>query len=154
MTATANSGYTFGGFTGAPLSGTPPQNLTVSAPAAVTANFSQALVPITVTTSPGGLQVTADGAVCATAPCVYQWIPGSVHNIGVSTTTQSGSTGTQYVYSSWSDSGIQTHPITVPSGASTYTAAFTTQYLRTSIIPRSEGSIRLAVGMRAAVQSQ
>jgi hypothetical protein len=147
LSATPNSGYTFVGFTGPPLSGTPPQNLTVSAPAAVAANFSQAPVAVTVTTSPGGLQVTADGAVCSAAPCVYQWIPGTSHNIGVSTTTQPGSTGTQYLYSSWSDGGGQTHPVTAPSGAFTYTAAFTTQYLLTTNVNYpSLGSISPASG--------
>jgi hypothetical protein len=132
LSATPNSGYQFVGFTGPPLSGTPPQNLTMNGPAAVTANFSLTPVTITVNTSPGGLQVTADGVVCSAAPCAYQWNPGSTHNIGVNTTTQPGSTGTQYVYSSWSDSGAQTRSITVPSAAYTYTAAFTTQYLLTT----------------------
>ncbi len=48
----------------------------------------------------------------------------------------------QYVYAAWSDGGAQSHSITAPGSAATYTATFTTQYsLTTAASPSSEGSI-------------
>jgi hypothetical protein len=80
---------------------------------------------ITVATSPSGRQITVD-AVTYTAPQTFSWASGSLHSIGVS--SPQGSSSTQYVYSSWSDAGAQTHTIIVPSNNTTYTANFTTQY--------------------------
>jgi len=98
------------------------------------------LSSITVTTSPSGLQTTVDGTNY-TAPKTFQWVPGSTHTIGVSS-PQSGQTGTRYLYSSWSDGGAQTHTITTPSTATTYTANFTTQYLlTTSVNPSGGGTV-------------
>jgi len=89
-----------------------------------------ALPSIMVTTSPSGRQIVVDG-ITHTAPQTFTtWTPGSQHTIGVSS-PQSGTTGTQYVYSSWSDNGAQTHQITTPSTNTTYTANFTTQYYLT-----------------------
>ncbi|MGH9454100.1 MAG: hypothetical protein ACRD2O_09055, partial [Terriglobia bacterium] len=80
-------------------------------------------VPITVTTGPSGLSLTVDSVAC-TAPCTFQWTPGSLHT--VTATSPQGTGGTQYAFSSWSDGGAQTHSITTPSAATTYTAAYTT----------------------------
>jgi EamA domain-containing membrane protein RarD len=49
-------------------------------------------------------------------------VPGSSHTIAT-TTPQSGGTGIQYVWSSWSDSGKISH-IVAPTVATTYTANF------------------------------
>jgi hypothetical protein len=85
-------------------------------------------VPVRVDSSPSGLQLAVDGGSC-TAPCNLNWGIGSNHTIGVTTSPQSGGTGTQYVYSGWSDLGAQTHSVTAPSSATTYTASFSTKYL-------------------------
>lgn len=95
------------------------------------------LTPCTIETSPTGRSITVD-AVSLIAPKTFDWVPGSSHSIGV-TSPQTGGTGTQYVYSSWSDAGAQTHTITVPSSATTYTANFTTQYSLTTTANPSEG---------------
>lgn len=98
-------------------------------------------VTTTITTAPSGLSLTVDSVAC-TAPCAFQWTSGSSHTIAVTTTPQSGPTGTRYVYASWSDSGAQSHSITAPSSATTYTATFTTQYqLTTSSNPAPGGII-------------
>ena len=103
---------------------------------------SGSTVTITVTSAPSGLSLSVNGTAC-TAPCSFQWTPGSNQTIAVSTSPQGGGTGTQYAYANWSDSGAQSHSITVPSSAATYTANFTTQYyLTTSVNPSGEGTIR------------
>jgi hypothetical protein len=103
---------------------------------------------ITVTSAPLSRSLTVDGTVC-TAPCApFQWVPGSNHTLTVATNPQAGTTGTQYVFASWSDGLAQSHQITVPSSPATYTANFTTQFLlTTSTNPTSgEGSISPASG--------
>ncbi|MCZ2147887.1 MAG: hypothetical protein LC126_08915, partial [Bryobacterales bacterium] len=53
----------------------------------------------------------------------------------------------QYVYASWSDGGAQSHSVTAPGAAATYTANFTTQYfLTTAANPAGGGSIAPASG--------
>jgi hypothetical protein len=84
-------------------------------------------VTITVASFPSGLSLSVDGSPCI-APCNEPWVPGTSHVIAVTSTPQSGGVGTQYAYASWSDSGAQSHSITVPASAATYTASFTTQY--------------------------
>jgi len=87
-------------------------------------------VAITIAASPTGRLVTVDGATL-TAPQTFNWAAGSSHTIGVSS-PQNGTSGTRYVFASWSDGEAQTHAITVPSSAVTYTATFTTQYSLTA----------------------
>ncbi len=109
-------------------------------------NISSATVPITITTSPAGLLVSADGGTPTAAPLVENWVPGSSHTIATSS-PQSGAPGVQYVFSSWSDSGAISHSITVPSSATTYTATFNTQYqLTTQASPPADGSVTPASG--------
>ncbi len=143
VSAAANAGYAFTGFSGDLSGGTSPQQLTMNGPKSVTANFS-ALTGVTVATNPAGLQVSVDGTNYTT-PQVFQWIPGSQHTIGVSS-PQDGS-GVRRVFGSWSDGGAQTHTVTAPAAATTYTAAFSTQYLLTTAAsPAAGGSISPASG--------
>ncbi|MDO9211292.1 MAG: fibronectin type III domain-containing protein [Deltaproteobacteria bacterium] len=94
----------------------------------------------TVTTNPSGLQVVVDGTTY-TAPQTFSWVVGSSHTLSVSS-PQSGTTGTQYAFSSWSDEGAQSHTIIAPSSSTTYTANFTTQYsLTTSVSPSGNGTV-------------
>jgi hypothetical protein len=88
-------------------------------------------VPITVTSAPAGRSLTVDGNAC-TAPCNAQWVAGSSHTINVSSNPQAGTVGTQYVYSSWSDGGMQSRTVVAPASSQTYTANFTTQYFLTT----------------------
>jgi hypothetical protein len=55
---------------------------------------------------------------------------------------QAGTTGVQYVYASWSDSGTATYNVTANFTATTYTAGFTTQYyLTTAWSPAAGGTL-------------
>jgi len=105
---------------------------------AVTSNNSASsavtiLIPCTITTNYTGvgLKVTVDGTAY-TLPQTSYWTPGTSHTLSVSS-PQSGAAGTRYVYYSWSDSGAQTHSITVPASATTYTVYFSKQYSLTTI---------------------
>jgi hypothetical protein len=94
----------------------------------------------TVTTNPTGLKVVVDGT-SYTSPQTFDWTVGSSHTLSVSS-PQDGSSGTRYIYSSWSDGGAQTHTITTPSSSTTYTASFTTQHrLITSASPPGGGTV-------------
>jgi hypothetical protein len=96
---------------------------------------------ITITTSPANLLVSVDGGPATAAPLVETWDVGSSHTIATSS-PQAGTTGVQYVWNSWSDSGAISHSITVPSTATTYTASFTTQYqLTTAASPSGDGTV-------------
>jgi hypothetical protein len=88
--------------------------------------ISQATVSCTVTTIPSGLQVVVDGTTY-NAPQTFSWVPGYSHTILVSS-PQSGGAEVEYVYSSWSDGGGQSHVVTVPSSSMNYTAKFLTQH--------------------------
>jgi hypothetical protein len=151
VTATANTGFAFSNWTstGGSFDSTTSASTNFhmpAAPATVTANFTTSAVQITITTSPSGLLVSADGGTATAAPLVENWIPGSSHTIAT-TSPQSGGTGIQYVWSSWSDSGAISHSITVPSTATTYTASFNTQYLLTTLAnPTNGGTVSPASG--------
>jgi len=120
---TVNDGYTWDGWSGDLTGTTKPATITMDAPKSVTANFTTVNpVQITITTSPSGLEFTADGT-SYTAPHTFTWTEGSSHTIAVSS-PQYGASGTIYVYSSWSDGGGQSHTYTVPSSNDTVTANF------------------------------
>jgi predicted heme/steroid binding protein len=144
VTATPNSGQQFTGWSGDASGTTNPTTVSMTAPRSVVANFTSASQNITVTTNPSGLQITVDGTTY-TAPQTFQWAPGSSHTIA--TTSPQGSGSTRYVYASWSDGGAQSHSVTAPSSAATYTANFTTQYqLTTSANPSNAGTVTPASG--------
>ena len=88
---------------------------------------SPATVAVTVDTAPTGLSISVDGGGTLTAPQTFNWTPSSNHTI-TTTSPQSGGTGKQYVFTSWSDAGAISHSITVPASATTYTASFKTQW--------------------------
>jgi uncharacterized protein (TIGR03437 family) len=138
--ATVNSGYSFTGWSGsvaAPASAS--TTVTMNAPQTVTANFA-APTGVTIQTSPTGLQFSVDGGVTQTAPQTLNLAQGA-HTIAVAT-TQAGATGTQYVFTAWSDGGAASHSINVSANASTYTASFKTQYqLTISASPTGGGTV-------------
>ena len=146
VTATANAGFQFTNWTstGGSFGSTTTASTNFTMPSAattVTGNFVPATVQITITTSPANLLVSADGGPLTAAPLVETWNIGSSHTIAT-TSPQSGGTGVQYVWSSWSDSGAISHSITVPSTANTYTASFNTQYqLTTAANPTNGGTV-------------
>ncbi len=102
-------------------------------------------ISATVSTIPSGLGITVDGTGYV-APQTFQWTPGTLHTIAVSSPI-SGGTGTQYVFSSWSDAGAMSHSVMAPSSSTAYTASFNTQYqLSTAAGPAGVGSISPASG--------
>jgi uncharacterized protein (TIGR03437 family) len=97
---------------------------------------------VTVATNPSGLQFNIDGST-ATAPQTFQWQPGSSHTVGV--LSPQGTGATQYLYTSWSDGGTQTHSVTAPSTSPIFTATFKTQVqLTTAASPSAGGSIAVS----------
>jgi glucose/arabinose dehydrogenase len=80
-------------------------------------NLDPQTVPLTFQSSPSGLQLSV-GATTAATPFTETVIIGSQNSI--SAPTPQGS----YAFSSWSDSGAQTHNIVAPSTAATYTATY------------------------------
>jgi Divergent InlB B-repeat domain len=133
-TPTNNSSvrYNFSGWTGTgtgSYSGTNnPGSITMNGPITETAAFTQNPVQITVKTNPTGRSFTVDGTTYTTTQA-FSWAPGSSHTIAT-TSPQSGSTGVQYVWKSWSDGGSISHTV-APTTNKTYTATFTTQYYLT-----------------------
>ena len=106
--------------------------------------LGNAVTPITIQTSPSGLQFTIDNAAPLTAPQTIDLTPGT-HTITVAS-TQTGP-GTRYLFSSWSDSPTASDTITVGTTAATYTASFQTQYqLTTASYPQAGGSVVPASG--------
>jgi YVTN family beta-propeller protein len=102
-------------------------------------NIRLAAIPSTVATNPSGLQIIVDGSAYS-SPHTFSWTPGSSHTLSV-ISPQSGTSGTRYVYSSWSDGGAQSHTITAPSTPTNYTAYFTTQYVLTTSANPTQGTI-------------
>ena len=78
-------------------------------------------VPITLTTSPPGLQVAAD-RVGGAAPRVYNWVPGSTHLLSTPDSQYLG--GTVYNFLSWSENVPNFGTITAPARPVTITATF------------------------------
>jgi len=81
-------------------------------------------VDLTFASSPSGAQLSA-GSTSATAPFTKTVVINSAVAVGA-LSPQTIGTGT-YTFTSWSDGGAQSHTITAPAAASTYTATFTQQ---------------------------
>jgi glucose/arabinose dehydrogenase len=99
--------------------------LTATDSGGLTSSVSRQLDPRTVTltfqTNPGGLRLAVNSTE-GTATFTRTVIVGSTNTISaVSPQTKAKQT---YQFSSWSDGGAQTHPITAPATAATYTARF------------------------------
>jgi PKD repeat protein/glucose/arabinose dehydrogenase len=78
-------------------------------------------VNLTFQSSPTGMQLTV-GTFSGTAPFTRPVIVNSSNSISAPNQSLGG---ISYVFSSWSDGGAQTHTITAPATAATYTATFT-----------------------------
>jgi hypothetical protein len=103
----------------------------------IAATGGSTTVAVTVSSSPVGRSVTVDGTIYTT-PASFNWVAGSNHTL---TAPSPQGTGTRYVFSTWSDSGTQTHTV-APTANTTFTAGFTTQYLlTTSVSPAGSGTI-------------
>jgi Divergent InlB B-repeat domain/Cep192 domain 4/Abnormal spindle-like microcephaly-assoc'd, ASPM-SPD-2-Hydin/Legume lectin domain len=111
-----------------------------------TKNFSELVVlsanptvQVTVNTNPAGRSFSVDNSPYSTSQ-TFAWHVGDIHTIST-TSPQPGATGTQYVWTGWSDSQAIEHQVTA-SIATTYTAYFGTQYyLTTGVSPAGAGSV-------------
>ena len=131
-TNNTSGSYNFTGWTGTgtgSYSGpNNPASITMNGPITENASFTQNPVQVTVQTNPVGRTFSVDGTPYTSAQ-VFSWQPGSSHTVAT-TSPQSGGTGVQYVWKSWSDSGSISHTI-APTTNKTYTVTFTTQYYLT-----------------------
>ncbi len=91
-------------------------------------------VNVTFATSPAGLTVSVDG-ISASTPFVKDTLTGFQHTMNAPSQTQGT---TNYVFASWSDGGAQSHTVTAPEAATTYTATY--QAVDTTAPVRSNGS--------------
>jgi hypothetical protein len=130
LTASPNAGSSFAGWTG-DCTGLGGCQVTMSQARNVTATFTLTPTPIQVTvqTNPSGRTFTVDGSSYS-GPQTLSWTPGSSHTVST-ISPQSGGTGTQFLWTSWSDGGVIAHTVVAPSSSTTYTANFTTQYFLT-----------------------
>jgi NPCBM/NEW2 domain-containing protein len=78
-------------------------------------------VVLSFASSPAGLQL-AVGGTSSTTPFTRTVIVGSLNSLSAPSPQTLG--GTSYTFSSWSDGGGQTHNITAPASAATYTATY------------------------------
>ena len=78
-------------------------------------------VILTFNSQPSGLQVTV-GPDAETTPFTREVIVGSTNTMSAPTPQNQG--GVNYSFVSWSDGGAQTHVITAPQTATTYTATY------------------------------
>jgi hypothetical protein len=142
VTATPSSGYIFSQFQGdAPSATTNPFNENAEAPA----TFSAVFVPggtYTIATSlnASGTE-TVDGQVY-NGPASFNWDVASAHTFSVPAEID-GPTGTQYIFTSWSD-GVTTtqRRIAAAAATNTYIAKYATQYLvTTTVSPSGAGTL-------------
>ena len=148
INATPASGYSFSSWTGTGsgcYSGTSASaSVTMNGPVGETASFAAnpGNVSVTVQGNPSGVSFTVDGNAYASAQ-TFSWASGSSHPIST-TTPQGGGTGIQYIWSNWSDGGAMSHTV-APTGGTTYTANFATQYrLDTGVSPAGGGTVVLS----------
>jgi uncharacterized repeat protein (TIGR02543 family) len=82
---------------------------------------------VTLDTLPGGLQYTIDSTLVQTGQYQVMWIAGSNHWANVTTTTQPGTPGKQYVFRQWEDGIMTPNRQFSVTRAGTYRMLFTTQ---------------------------
>lgn len=88
----------------------------------VVQNFQPRKVNITFATNPTSLRVTVNDVQLTGPQTVVSW---DGYQLNVTAPSQTNAGGQQQNFTSWSDGGAQTHTITTPPTAATYTANFT-----------------------------
>ena len=101
-------------------------SLSISASGSVTGNYNIQYYQ-TVTSSPTGSGYVTVDSIAQTTPYQAWWDSGSSHIIAANSPVTIVSGQSQYIYSSWSDSGTQSHSVS-PTAVTTYTASFQLQY--------------------------
>ena len=95
---------------------------------------------------PTGLNINISGTGCGagsyTTPVTENWSPSSMCTIEFPA-PQDGSPGTRYLFQAWDDSDTSNPRVfATPSGATTYTASFRSQYLlSTAVNPPETGAV-------------
>src|SRR3984957_10838367 len=103
-------------------------------------------VAYTITTSPAGLKVLADGQTVST-PAVLNWLPGTSHTLGAPS-TQSGPSGTQYVGSG----AAQTISVACGAPRASASVSFTAQFML-STAATNGGTVSQSSGYQPAGSS-
>ncbi|HEY0699907.1 MAG TPA: PQQ-dependent sugar dehydrogenase [Micromonospora sp.] len=78
-------------------------------------------VDLTLTTNPSGLRLNLNGATLTT-PSTVPVIVGSTNTLSAPSPQSAGSN--TFTFTNWSDGGAQTHVLTAPATATTYTATY------------------------------
>jgi hypothetical protein len=119
LTATANSGSNFDGWTGGGCGGATPCNLVVTAPTTVTASFTNQTAVLTVTKIGAGTVTASPGNISCGSVC------SAAYTIGTPVTL-SATPRKHYLFTGWSGGGCSsTGPCTVTlADATTVTATF------------------------------
>ena len=87
-------------------------------------------VKVTITSNPTGSGFVSVDGLAITTPHTFTWAVDSTHPVAANSPVNCGS-GCQSVWTSWSDSGGQSHTITTPASTTTITANFKGQYALT-----------------------
>ncbi|HLJ49158.1 MAG TPA: FG-GAP-like repeat-containing protein [Bryobacteraceae bacterium] len=111
---------------------------------AILMNSTIVPIPVTIASSPTGLQASVDSGSPCTTPCNLTLNWGTRHNLSVSAYQPVAPVGTRYHFDHWSDSGAIAHTVIIPRIAATYTATFKTQYsLTTAVSPTGAGTVSI-----------
>lgn len=110
----------------------------------VALNVNPQTVNVNVGTIPSNLSFSIDGTPYTTAQSPT-WNVGTNYTLAT-TSPQNGTTGTRYVFSSWSDGTLTTTDVVqAPSSPMNYTASFTAQYLLNAVAGTG-GTVTVANG--------
>jgi uncharacterized repeat protein (TIGR02543 family) len=151
LTATPAQGYQFTSWSGAGSSTAHPLVVTMSAPVAVTANFSTAPTAVAIGANVAGAQFSISGSGCPagtyTAPAQVTWTNGTA--CSVTATSPQGGLDTRLVFTRWADGSIANpRSITAQPGASA-SLVFTTEHKLTRTVS-GQGSVSGTDGFYAA----
>jgi hypothetical protein len=119
-------GYKIDG--GGVTAGTSYEFTSVDSPHTIEYVWHSTVVTITITSDPSGSGYVKVDNVAIVTPHDFTWTIGGTHTLEALSPV-SGGTGIQYVWTSWSDTGSQTHTYTAPGTSETVTANYKTQYL-------------------------
>ena len=104
----------------------------------ISQDFLPNTVDVTFDTDPGGLHLSANGTSLTGPQTVTSW-QGYVLNVTAPSQLDASRNG--FVFSSWSDGGAPSHPITTPATAASYTATFApSSVLKVNDVTVSEGN--------------
>ena len=107
---------------------------------------SRGTTAVTLITAPSGLLVSGDGQPLP-SPGIFVWPVGEMHEIAVNP-IQPGSTGSRFVFESWSDGGLNPHSILIPENSTARVAGFGTEHLLT-MLPEPGGTTVPSTGWYA-----